>query len=376
MGCKIAVGGDFYVSKHEVKKFDDQVFSSMNKVLDEVDFRIINLEAPIVNLGDASNKFGPNLKMSKTVIPIIKRLRIDLLTLANNHILDFGLRGLEETLINLGEAEIDHIGASSKAFEMNNPNVYEINGMQIGIINVAENEFIQSNGVGANALDFPSNLKTILELKDRTDKIIVIVHGGNETHLYPSLRFKKNLRFFIDAGADAVIAHHTHCFNGYEYYKNKPIAFGLGNFLFNTSQQNIDWSLGVIAILKIEKDYPIQIEFRPFLQNLDGSVFTNTLTQKSKEYFNVRSKELEKVISDDDELRKRFDEFMKSKKKQYNHLIQPYSNVWLHRLFSIGIIPSPWKNKKKLLLLNLIRCESHRDILIKLLANENSHPSI
>ena len=113
-----------------------------------------------------------------------------------------------------------------------------------------------------------------------------------------------------------------------------------------------------------------------FLQNLDGSVFTNTLTQKAKEYFNVRSKELEKVISDDDELRKRFDEFMNSKKKQYNHLIQPYSNVWLHRLFSIGIIPSPWKNKKKLLLLNLIRCESHRDILIKLLDNENSHPSI
>ena len=376
MGCKIAVGGDFYVSKHEIKKIDDKVISSISKVLDGVDFRIINLEAPIVNLSDASNKFGPNLKMPKTIIPIIKRLRIDLLTLANNHILDYGLSGLEETLMNLGEAEIDHIGASSKAFEMNNPNIHKINGMRIGVINVAENEFIQSNGVGANILDFPSNLKTILELKNRTDKIIVIVHGGNETHLYPSLRFKKNLRFFIDAGADAVIAHHTHCFNGYEYYKNKPIAFGLGNFLFNTSQQNIDWSLGVIAILKIEKDYPIKIEFRPFLQNLDGLVFSNILTQKAKDYFNVRYKELEKVISDDDELRKRFDEFMNSKKKQYNHFIQPYSNVWLHRLFSAGIILSPWKNKKKLLLLNLIRCESHRDILIKLLDNENSHPSI
>ncbi len=376
MGCKIAIGGDFYVGIREVERIDDSVCSSLRKVLDEVDFKIINLEAPIINLGNPANKFGPNLKMTKTVIPIIKKLKIDLLTLANNHILDHGTVGLEETLMNLDKASVQHIGAATKVSEMNRPKVFEIKGMQIGVVNVAENEFIQIDDVGANAIDFPSNLKTILELKGRTDKIIVIVHGGNETHLYPSVRFKETLRFFIDAGADAVIAHHTHCFNGYEYYKDKPIAFGLGNFLFNVPGQNIDWSLGVIAVLKLEKNNPIQIEFRPFLQNFEGLMFTDTLPQNVRDYFESRSDELDRLVSDDDELRNRFDAFMDSKKKQYNHFIQPYSNVWLHRLFSKGMLPSPWKNGKKQLLLNLIRCESHRDILIKLLDNENSHPSI
>ena len=73
----------------------------------------------------------------------------------------------------------------------------------------------------------------IQEAKENADYVLVIVHGGIEHYQLPTSRMIETYRFFIDAGADAVVNHHQHCYSGYERYKSKPIIYGLGNLLFD-----------------------------------------------------------------------------------------------------------------------------------------------
>ena len=74
----------------------------------------------------------------------------------------------------------------------------------------------------------------IAAAKKRHDYLIAVIHAGNEFYDLPSPRTKNLYRYLIDNGADAVVAHHTHRFSGYEIYKSKPIFYGLGNFIYKT----------------------------------------------------------------------------------------------------------------------------------------------
>ena len=101
------------------------------------------------------------------------------------------------------------------------------------------------------------------EAKANADFLILIIHGGHETYELPSPRMKKLYRWFIDLGVDAVIGHHTHCYSGSEVYKNKPIVYSLGNFIFDSKIRDASWNYGVFAVLSLSADRVI-IELVPF----------------------------------------------------------------------------------------------------------------
>lgn len=359
--------GDFYLNNDNVNNLD--IDNDLQLFFKNSDLNILNLEAPIVDKITPKDKYGPSLYMNDDSISVLKELNTHLVTLANNHIMDQGEKGLKNTIDTLNLNDIKFIGAGANLTKANAPYIKQINGITLGIINVAENEFSNTYGdyYGAAPLDIIDNTSLIQELKANVDKLIVIVHGGAEMHKYPSPRFKKTLRFFADQGADAVIAHHTHKFNGYEIYNDVPIVYGTGNFIFPNKNGDDLWNIGVIANLCIEKE-KIDLKIYPVKLSYKQKITLSFLSDSDTISFIELEKDRNEVIANDKLLEKEYDLFVASIKNQYLHYLQPYTSKYLHKLFSMGIIPNFLKNnKKRLLYLNLVRCEAHRDVLIKIL---------
>jgi len=173
--------------------------------------------------------------MSKnTVFPYLKQLKVDAVTLANNHILDYGAKGLSDTFETLKQNKIDYVGAGNNLKEAAQPLTLEKDGQRIAILNFCENEWsiAEEDKPGANPMDIIENTNQIKAAKATHDKVICIIHGGHEYYHLPSPRMQKQYRFYVDNGADAIVGHHTHCVGGYEVYNDVPIIYSLGNFLF------------------------------------------------------------------------------------------------------------------------------------------------
>jgi poly-gamma-glutamate synthesis protein (capsule biosynthesis protein) len=362
--------GDFAPNKSLLDEVNINYFSNLMPFLENADLNITNLECPIIDEESKADKYGPSLATDARAIQLLQQGKFQLVTLANNHIMDHGEKGLYATFKKLESASISYIGAGSNVQNANLPFVFTQNNVSIGVLNFAENEFSNTTGSnpGAAPLDFVDNALAIKELKKNVDFVIVIVHGGAELHHLPSPRFKKTLRFMADQGANLVVAHHTHCYNGYEIYQNTPIFFGLGNFVFpSKGKSDEDWYLGVLLSLKIKEDLSIDFKTIPFFQNYN-EMGISLLDDLSLSKFRESESKKNYIISNDVELDNQYHMFFKKVEKQYLHFLQPYSSKYLHKLYSLGILPSFLQNKtKKLLYLNLIRCEAHRDILLKVL---------
>lgn len=376
MSYDILVCGDFYVGPHAGGRLDAVVaneeyaslFGELYEDLKASNLSIVNLEGPLVNTGNPSPKTGPVISMKPLVIEALLDANINLVTLANNHIMDFGIEGFKETLTRLDQSKLNFVGAGLFKASKSKPFITQIKSKTIAIINVCEHEWISdiNSESGANGVDVIENFYQIKALRSTTDFIIVIYHGGNEYHPLPTPDMKKIFRFFVDAGASAVIGHHTHTFSGYEKYHDCPIFYSLGNFIFDSNKKSKgeNWNTGIAIGLNIIND---QLDFQiiPFLQN-GKEIGIKKLQAQALQDFEVKLKEYNEIINDDLELQEEFKRFAGKMRLQYLAFINPYEGK-LSSLFKKGILPSVYSNKKILLLLNLIRCESHKYLLEQIL---------
>ena len=290
--------------------------------------------------------------------------------------MDYGKKGLEDTLNYLNDYDIDYIGSGLNKNDSKKIKYFTKNGLKIAILNFAENEWstsINDNDPGASSLNEISNFYDIQEAKTNADKIVVITHGGNEMYNLPSPRFKELLRFFVDAGADAIINHHTHCVSGYEIYKEKPIFYSLGNFIFeNTDNINPIWNIGMGVKLIFSKN-DIKFEIKYFKQCYNSNLLLQELTNEETRNIKLEMDKLNKIIISDDLLKMEFNKWVQMNIKQYNYYLEPHNINIISSLQNRNYFPSFWSSKKRKYLLNLIRCESHKEVLISILKNENSN---
>lgn len=369
---RLTISGDFAITPSILNEFKKiEIDKSLSHLLRNADFNITNLEAPIIDLPNPLSKYGPHLESNSEVLKILKKLNINIVTLANNHILDHSESGLFSTINYLQDFGIDFVGAGKNLASACKPLVLNKGDIQIGIINVAENEFSNTHGEypGAAPLDIIENTLLIQSLKKEVDKVILIVHGGTELHQYPSPRFKKLLEYFVLQGADAVIAHHSHRYNGARIFNNVPIIYGTGNFIFPVKKSEDQWNIGVIGELIIQKDNPIEYNLHPVKLEYEHNLSIKLLEGRERKDFFAFDEGIKTILESDEKLNQEYEVFVSKLNKQYQHFLQPYTSKYFHKLFSMGVLPNFLKNKtKKLLYLNLVRCEAHRDVLIKLLS--------
>lgn len=374
----IFVSGDFCA----INRIEDKILSSSKEdilvdlmfIIKGADLSITNLECPITKFNKPVSKTGPALKGIPKAVSFLADSGFNLVTLANNHIMDYGQVGLKDTLKELREANIDYVGADIDGFKASTIFYFEKFGIKIAILNFAENEWSTTNSeaAGANPVNPIQSFYSINEAKKNADAVIVINHGGNELTNLPSPNLKELLHFYVDAGADCVINHHTHFISGYEIYNKKPIFYSLGNFIFdNPSYRNSDWNSG-LAVQLIWKQDRFDFELFTFNQ-CDEKVRVTLDNFEKKQLVLEKIESLNKIIVDDKELKIHYERYIQKKKRMYLSYIEPHKNKYLLALQNRNIFPRFWSKRKRLLLLNLIRCESHREALISILEDETSN---
>ena len=154
----------------------------------------------------------------------LKRYNFNFFNLANNHFGDQGEQGMDETRKNLDKLGFYYAGCDNGITGDCSARIIDVKGYKIGMIGF---------GAVGNVLDASKSEQIIRELKDKTDLVMVNAHWGEEYSAQFNRLQQELAHGFIDAGADAVIGHHPHVAQGMEVYKNKPIFYSLGNFVFD-----------------------------------------------------------------------------------------------------------------------------------------------
>ncbi|UQB67444.1 CapA family protein [Epilithonimonas zeae] len=376
---EIFISGDFCpINRIEslIDKRDyEAVLNDVLPILQNVDLAITNLECPLTDSKTPIKKVGAAIKAKVTSVNLLKIGNFGLVTLANNHILDYGEEGIKSTLEVCEENHINTVGAGLTLKDAEKVFITEIKSKKIGFYNLAENEFGNTYGekAGANPLDPVKNSYDIKKAKSQCDFLFVIVHGGREHYQLPSPRVQELYRFFADCGADAVVAHHTHCYSGYELYNNVPIFYSLGNFIFDYKKkyQKGTWTQGYGVIFKLLDDN-LQFEIVPFNQGREQDPTLRLLNASEKEIFDKKLNDFNRIISNSGDLQNSWDDYITTQELSYksNLLIQ---NKYVRELIRRKYLPEFFlhSDEHKLLLLNLLRCETHREILIDVLTKSN-----
>lgn len=371
----LIIGGDLVPTESNRKLFENNqieklIGKELKEELEKVDFRIFNLEAPITESNDKLLKCGPNLKIDPKSINGIKGLNPSLLTLANNHIMDFKEQGLKETIEVLTNNNINYVGIGENLSSLKKSHILENNGVKIGIYVCAEREFsIATDEIcGVNPLELVENLEDIKELKSICNYVIVLHHGGKEYYRYPSPMLKKICNKMVEYGADLVVCQYSHCVGSYEEYKNGKIIYGQGNFIFDMAD-NEYWNTSILVKLTLSKNGTKKLEYIPILKD-KNKIKLAGLKEKEEILAGLKKRSIE--IKDKRFIEKQYRKF--SKEYIINYL---YSISGVPRLLR-GIDKKILKNRllnylyknKLTMVLNFIECEAHRELLIEGLKNK------
>lgn len=370
----IFISGDFAprmrVNEMIAKEEYRLLYNDILPIIKASDIAITNLESPLVEDGKPIAKTGPNLKAPLKSIEAIKFAGFDMVTLANNHMMDYGKEGLFSTIKTCEDNQIKHIGAGANYDEAQRIQYIELKGQKLAFLNCCENEWSTTHGnyPGCNPLNEVGLFYQIQEAKENSDHVILIIHGGHETYEYPSPRMKKLYRWFVDLGMDAVIGHHTHCFSGYEYYKNKPIIYSLGNFIFDGNYRKSFWNKGAAAVLKVNGSN-VDLQLIPYTQ-CDDEVGVHLLTEEETKMWLEKEQLKSELIQDDAQLIQKFEAFVSANERMYRSYLEPNKSAWMIAAKNRGLLPRTVRGHKRLLFWNIIRAEAHRDILLELLSRE------
>jgi hypothetical protein len=205
------------------------------------DALIGNLESPFC-LGGETYPLKLSLRAHPGYARGLKEAGFSLLTVGNNHILDYREKAFFKTLKVLKGNGLQACGAGSNIHEARRPAIIEKNGVKVGVISCCEVEidspfYATETERGIAPLDMEILERDIQDLRRDVDVVVVSPHWGKEDWRYPCPGQVDKARRMIDMGADLVVGHHPHVVQGVERYKRGYIAYSLGNFLFS----DIEW---------------------------------------------------------------------------------------------------------------------------------------
>lgn len=365
----LLIAGDLVPTKSNEEMFNNGdvkglLGNELFSIWSSVDMRIINLEVPIVDNENPIDKCGPNLITPKSTIKGIKLLKPSLLTVANNHILDQGVKGFNETINILKSSGIPFVGGGRNIYEASKPYILEKDGLKIGIYACAEHEFTiaTKSSCGANLFDPLESLDHIQDLKSKSDYVIVLYHGGKEHYRYPSPYLQKVCRKIVEKGADLVVCQHSHCIGSFEVYKDSTIVYGQGNFIFDDSDSEF-WKTSILIKLTLE-DKAV-IEYIPIVKEGNSvRLAKDKIARQILLEFNERSK---KTLNEEF-IEKEYSKFAEKSKIEYLRCFSGQGK-WLSRfdriLLKNKLIKKKYNKENILAIQNFIECEAHRELILE-----------
>lgn len=220
----------------------DYPWEQLRDILAAADITVGNLECA-VGSGNHRPMSGKQFTFlaNPQALAGAKNAGVTVLTLANNHILDYGPEALLETIRHLDEHGIRHTGAGVDITTATKPVIVDVADMQVGVLAFAyvfpSGDWVAGRGKPGlgSGYDYNRVYESVSTLSEQTDLTIVSLHWGRELADKPSPDQQKLARQLVDLGADIVLGHHPHVLQGLERYKHGLIAYSTGNFIFTLS---------------------------------------------------------------------------------------------------------------------------------------------
>ena len=232
-----------FISKYK-DKGADYFLKNVKSVFEKDDLTLVNLEGTLTDATTRANKTF-TFKGSKSYTKILTDSGVEAVNIANNHTMDYGQKGFDDTIAALKNAEIKYSGYSKIAY-------HKTKGIKIAMIGLS--------ALSANAeSDIISQTKDLIKkARNRgADIVITSFHWGVERDYYPNSKQTNIAKAAIDNGSDLVIGHHPHVLQGISIYKGKYIAYSLGNFCFGGNSNPSDKNTMILQVSFKLKDKKI-----------------------------------------------------------------------------------------------------------------------
>lgn len=356
---KVLICGDICPTSDYIEFFNNpkELLNDVVDLIKKSDYAVCNLECPATNTTDRIIKTGPSLKAMPHHIKVLKSAGFNAFSLANNHILDYGVKGLFDTLQLADDDGIATFGAGENIDEAKKPLFVKIKDKNIGFMSFAEHEFniATADSPGANLFDPYTSLKEIEAARKKCDFLIVLYHGGIEHFKYPTPLLQKKCRVMVDFGADIVLCQHSHCIGTYEQYKDATILYGQGNCVFGHQEGDDNWNEGIIVELDIDEKIKVNYHLIRASKSGVSLIYDN---DRMNNFFMDSER-----ISDTAFLKNKFAQFCKNRTPLDLPLFYAKNRLYirLNRMFKGKL----FKLKKKNIMIthNLIRCDAWNEVM-------------
>lgn len=256
----------------------EEVINTMN----QSDLMIVNSEFTVSNRGKALSGKQYTFRAKPERLSIYGEMGVDLVTLANNHVYDFGQDAFLDMLDAFDNYNIPRIGAGRNAEEARKPYYFIVNGYKFAFVNATRAEkYIMTpeateDSPGVFRCYDSTNLENLIsEVKKESDYVIAIIHFGKEGSHDLEDEQVASAKRYIDKGADAVVGHHAHVLQGVEIYNSKPIIYNLGDFIFNANKEET-----AMFQMNLKEDGTFEYYILPALQN---GCYTDFLKDNEKQ---------------------------------------------------------------------------------------------
>lgn len=310
--------GDFCASHPERIVVGD----SLIQLMESCQLRVLNFEGPL----SSETPNHPNntvLHQSDESPKWCVRNGFNVISLANNHMMDYGVIGADKTRSAFNKGNTVGYGDWDEAYSVQ---FFEVGGLRIGFSSSSsadlaslKNQYYDGKKKGCAWINHPSFDKIILKAKNECDFLFCFVHAGGEFMKFPLPEWRERYRSLIDLGVDGVIATHPHVPQGWEEYKGKPIIYSLGNFFFDMEPNPHPlWNNGLVFKLSIDNNRHIKYSIIPVVRVND--IIDIDISEKTRSYLDTISLS----IPDEQYLKKVNDEIAFMYPKYLNWLLSGF----------------------------------------------------
>ncbi len=230
---------DYMINNYKKGGINGLVDDNLYNLLYNADINMIDEEFPFSKRGEPMKDKEYTFRTDPAYVSIFQDMGVDIVTLANNHSIDYGLDALLDTFSTLDAAGIRYVGAGKDSTRAKEIQYFSVNGLNIAVvaasrvIPVVEWNATSTRPGVLSTYDPTATCALIEEAKQKADYVVVYVHWGVE-HTERPVEYQRNMgRQYIDSGADIVVGTHTHCLQSVEFYNGKAIVYSLGNFIFS-----------------------------------------------------------------------------------------------------------------------------------------------
>ena len=252
--ARLIFGGDVMLARSCAAKIHNGTdpFEGIASVIRQASFAAANLECTISNLGGTTNRYA--FRAPAQSAQLLRRAGFDAMGLANNHALDFGPVALHDSAAHLLREEIEPVGVETPTSKACDPSFFSLSdGKKIAVFAINNVDPKPSSQITAASIR--ANLgRAITKARSHADLVVCLVHWGIENSEKITDEQRELARWLVDRGVDLVVGSHPHCVQPLDFYHGRPIAYSLGNLVFDGAPTVASWNHGALLDVGLNED--------------------------------------------------------------------------------------------------------------------------